>query len=92
MNFAQRFTFLFAAPTFESEDLEGLRISQIIAAIGRLGDRGRGSNPAAVFASKGTAASAKSAGLQLNHSPPGSFVNRNVRIIMCTLPTCCWVD
>jgi ornithine decarboxylase len=37
MNFAQRFTFLFAAPTFESEDLEGLRISQIIAAIQKLG-------------------------------------------------------
>jgi len=37
MNFAQRFTFLFAAPTFESEDLEGLRIQQIIAAIQRLG-------------------------------------------------------
>src|ERR1700733_8549097 len=37
MNFAQRFTFLFAAPTFESEDLEGLRVQQIIAAIQRLG-------------------------------------------------------
>src|SRR5471030_1644066 len=37
MNFVQRFTFLFAAPNFESEDLEGLRVQQIIAAIQRLG-------------------------------------------------------
>ncbi|MGA2895307.1 MAG: Orn/Lys/Arg decarboxylase N-terminal domain-containing protein [Xanthobacteraceae bacterium] len=37
MNFSQRFTFLFSAPTFESEDLEGLRMQQIIAAIQRLG-------------------------------------------------------
>ena len=37
MNFSQRFTFLFSAPTFDSEDLEGLRIEQIIAAIQRLG-------------------------------------------------------
>ena len=37
MNFSQRFTFLFSAPTFDSEDLEGLRIQQIIAAIERLG-------------------------------------------------------
>jgi ornithine decarboxylase/arginine decarboxylase len=37
MNFSQRFTFLFSAPTFESEDLEGLRVQQIIAAIQRLG-------------------------------------------------------
>jgi ornithine decarboxylase len=38
MNFAQRFTFLFAAPTFGSEDdLEGLRIRQIITAIQGLG-------------------------------------------------------
>ena len=37
MNFSQRFTFLFSAPTFDSEDLEGLRIQQIIAAIDRLG-------------------------------------------------------
>jgi hypothetical protein len=28
MNFVQLFTFLFAAPTFESEDLEGLRMQQ----------------------------------------------------------------
>ncbi|MGA9895033.1 MAG: hypothetical protein WBE48_00495 [Xanthobacteraceae bacterium] len=33
MNFVQLFTFLFAAPTFESEDLEGLRMQQIIAAV-----------------------------------------------------------
>jgi ornithine decarboxylase/arginine decarboxylase len=37
VNFAQRFTFLFSAPTFESEDLEGLRLGEIIAAIQRLG-------------------------------------------------------
>ena len=37
MNFAQRFTFLFSAPTFDAEDLEGLRLQQIIAAIQRLG-------------------------------------------------------
>src|ERR1700749_79330 len=37
MNFVQRFTFLFAAPTFESEDLEGLRVQEIITAIHRLG-------------------------------------------------------
>ena len=37
MNFSQRFTFLFSAPTFDAEDLEGLRIQQIIAAIDRLG-------------------------------------------------------
>ena len=37
MNFSQRFTFLFSAPTFESEDLEGLRVAEIIAAIQRHG-------------------------------------------------------
>ena len=37
MNFAQRFTFLFSAPTFDAEDLEGLRLQQIITAIERLG-------------------------------------------------------
>jgi ornithine decarboxylase/arginine decarboxylase len=37
VNFAQRFTFLFSAPTFEAEDLEGLRLGEIIAAIQRLG-------------------------------------------------------
>ena len=37
MNFSQRFTFLFSAPTFEAEDLEGLRVQQIIAAIQRMG-------------------------------------------------------
>ncbi|HEX4504578.1 MAG TPA: Orn/Lys/Arg decarboxylase N-terminal domain-containing protein [Alphaproteobacteria bacterium] len=37
MNFSQRFTFLFSAPNFDSEELEGLRIQQIIAAIQRLG-------------------------------------------------------
>lgn len=37
MNFAQRFTFLFSAPQFEADDLEGLRIGQIISAIERLG-------------------------------------------------------
>jgi ornithine decarboxylase/arginine decarboxylase len=37
MNFSQRFTFLFSAPTFESEDLEGMRVQQIVAAIQKLG-------------------------------------------------------
>ena len=37
MNFVQRFTFLFSAPTFEAEDLEGLRVAEIITAIGRMG-------------------------------------------------------
>ena len=37
MNFVQRFTFLFSAPTFEAEDLEGLRVAEIIAAIQRMG-------------------------------------------------------
>jgi ornithine decarboxylase len=37
MNFFQRFTFLFAAPAFEAEDLEGQRVRDIIAAIERLG-------------------------------------------------------
>jgi len=37
MNFAQRFTFLFSAPLFDADDLEGLRIGQIIAAIERMG-------------------------------------------------------
>ena len=37
MNFSQRFTFLFSAPSFDAEDLEGLRVQQIIAAIERLG-------------------------------------------------------
>src|SRR3974390_3602417 len=37
MNFSQRFTFLFSAPTFDADDLEGTRVQQIIAAIERLG-------------------------------------------------------
>ena len=37
MNFSQRFTFLFSAPSFNAEDLEGLRVQQIIIAIERLG-------------------------------------------------------
>ncbi len=37
MNFAQRFTFLFSAPLFDADDLEGLRIGQIVSAIERLG-------------------------------------------------------
>src|ERR1700741_4516606 len=37
MKFVQRFTFLFSAPTFEAEDLEGLRVAEIIAAIQRMG-------------------------------------------------------
>src|SRR5579863_4241445 len=37
MNFSQRLTFLFSAPMFDADDLEGLRVNQIIAAIERLG-------------------------------------------------------
>ncbi len=37
MNFFQRFTFLFAAPSFDTDDLEGQRIQQIISAIDRMG-------------------------------------------------------
>ena len=37
MNFSQRLTFLFSAPVFDADDLEGLRVSQIIAAIERMG-------------------------------------------------------
>jgi ornithine decarboxylase/arginine decarboxylase len=37
MNYFQRFTFLFSAPNFDADDLEGLRVSQIIAAIDRMG-------------------------------------------------------
>ncbi len=37
MNFFQRFTFLFSAPMFDADDLEGLRVNQIITAIERMG-------------------------------------------------------
>ena len=37
MNFIQRFTFLFSAPLFDTDDLEGMRINQIISAIERMG-------------------------------------------------------
>src|ERR1700723_1110848 len=37
MNFFQRFTFLFSAPMFDADDLEGLRFNQIIGAIERMG-------------------------------------------------------
>src|ERR1700678_3657041 len=37
MNFSQRLTFLFSAPMFDADDLEGLRVNQIIAAIERMG-------------------------------------------------------
>ena len=37
MNFFQRFTFLFSAPVFDTDDLEGMRVNEIIAAIERLG-------------------------------------------------------
>ena len=37
MNFFQRFTFLFSAPVFDSDDLEGMRVAQIIASIERMG-------------------------------------------------------
>jgi ornithine decarboxylase len=37
MNFFQRFTFLFAAPAFDADDLEGQRVQDIVAAIERSG-------------------------------------------------------
>jgi ornithine decarboxylase len=37
MDYFRRFTFLFAAPVFDSDDLEGLRFNQIIAEIERSG-------------------------------------------------------
>jgi ornithine decarboxylase len=37
MDFSQRFTFLFSAPAFDAEDLEGLRLHQIVTAIERMG-------------------------------------------------------
>src|SRR5579872_2358107 len=37
MNFSQRLTFLFSAPMFDADDLEGLRVNQIITAIERMG-------------------------------------------------------
>ena len=35
MDYFRRFTFLFAAPVFDSEDLEGLRFNQIVTEIER---------------------------------------------------------
>ena len=37
MDYFRRFTFLFAAPTFDADDLEGLRYNQIVAEIERSG-------------------------------------------------------
>src|SRR5262249_24344498 len=37
MDFFRRFTFLVSAPAFDADDLEGLQLNQIIAAIERLG-------------------------------------------------------
>src|ERR1700712_2517867 len=37
MNYFQRFTFLFSAPNFDADDLEGNRVAQIIQAIERMG-------------------------------------------------------
>ncbi len=37
MNYFQRFTFLFSAPVFDSDDLEGLRLQQIMVAIEQMG-------------------------------------------------------
>jgi len=37
MNFFQRFTFLFSTPAFDADDLEGLRLQEIVAAIERMG-------------------------------------------------------
>ena len=37
MDFFRRFTFLICAPAFDEQDLEGLRLQQIISAIQQLG-------------------------------------------------------
>ncbi len=37
MNFFQRFTFLFSAPVFDVDDLEGMRVNEIISSIERMG-------------------------------------------------------
>ena len=37
MNYFQRFTFLFSAPNFDADDLEGMRVNQIVAAIEQMG-------------------------------------------------------
>lgn len=37
MDYFQRFTFLFSAPNFDADDLEGLRLHQIVGAIERMG-------------------------------------------------------
>ena len=37
MDFFQRFTFLFSSPVFDADDLEGLRVEQIIGAIEKMG-------------------------------------------------------
>lgn len=37
MDFSRRFTFLFSAPNFDADDLEGLRVNQIVAAIESMG-------------------------------------------------------
>ena len=37
MDYFRRFTFLFAAPVFDNDDLEGLRFNQIITEIERSG-------------------------------------------------------
>jgi len=37
MNYFQRFTFLFSAPVFDVDDLEGLRVNEIIEQIQRMG-------------------------------------------------------
>ena len=37
MNYFQRFTFLFSAPNFDADDLEGMRLNQIIGAIEGMG-------------------------------------------------------
>ena len=37
MDFSQRFTFLFSSPVFDADDLEGLRVEQIIGSIEKMG-------------------------------------------------------
>ncbi len=37
MDYFRRFTFLFATPSFDADDLEGIRLNQIVAEIERSG-------------------------------------------------------
>ncbi len=39
MDYFRRFTFLFATPAFDADDLEGARLNQIVDEIGRAASR-----------------------------------------------------